>query len=251
MTIAVNRNLSNCENSPKKSFFRGFNGASYLASLGETCHSSPRTSNASRSSRSKVAPRSFPREARNCPSLCIRSRTSTAPTNADRVNHEDACSRCNRRANDWVSWVNGRRPPSRKTKVFGRRLREPSNPTERCSRPLSPYSSTLIDVVENRPVGINLQQVFKLSVDDDTYSDSGSRPKFKDQLQISSLLGVQHVAIGTTVGHIVKHEQGTILVLPPIVLSHHAALFLAPSPADLQKVKVACQVFVTAVVNEN
>ena len=26
VTIAVNRNLSNCENSPKKSFFRGFNG---------------------------------------------------------------------------------------------------------------------------------------------------------------------------------------------------------------------------------
>ena len=78
-----------------------------LAQLGETSHLSPRTSNTSRSNRSRVAPHSFPREAHSCPSLRTHycKSTCTVPTNAYRVDHEDPCSRCNRMANDWVAWV--------------------------------------------------------------------------------------------------------------------------------------------------
>ena len=74
---------------------------------------------------------------------------------------------------------------------------------------------TLVNVVQHGFVPVNLQEVLKLSVQDDGNIHPGICSKMKYQTQLSTLLGVQNRTVQASIGSVIKYEQGTIFFRDP------------------------------------
>ena len=66
--------------------------------------------------------------------------------------------------------------------------------------------STLVNVVQHGFVPVNLQEVLKLSVQDDGNIHPRVGSKIKYQTNLSTLLGVQDRTAQTSVGSVVKYK---------------------------------------------
>ena len=100
----------------------------------------------------------------------------------------------------------------------------------------------LVNVIQHGSVAVNLQQVLKFPIHEHGYIGSGRGSKFqavKSSCQISALLGVEGLTVSTSIGHFVKHEQGTIFPLAPIEQLYHIAFLFTPDSTGLQKTEVA------------
>ena len=66
--------------------------------------------------------------------------------------------------------------------------------------------STLVIVVQHAFVPVNLQEVLKLSLQDDGNIHPGVGSKIKYQTHLSTLLGIQDWTVQTSVGSVVKYK---------------------------------------------
>ena len=65
----------------------------------------------------------------------------------------------------------------------------------------------------------------------------GAAPNSRLSCKSPVCLGLS-LAVSTSIGYIVKHEQGTIFTLSPISPFHHIAFLFTPSSTGLKKTKV-------------
>ena len=107
---------------------------------------------------------------------------------------------------------------------------------------------TVVDVAQHGLVSVNLQDVFKLHVDDGRQVFSRVGPKMQHDLQLSAQLGVQHSTMQMPVGGILKYEQRAILALSPIFFVHHVALALSQVACGFKEAVIPSEVFVGVVV---
>ena len=63
-------------------------------------------------------------------------------------------------------------------------------------------------------------------------------------------LRVESLTVSTTIGYIVRHEQGTIFAMSPISSFHHIALLFAPGSTGLKKTKEPQIISGCTVVNQ-
>ena len=104
----------------------------------------------------------------------------------------------------------------------------PSNSIVRYSKRLIPSSFLIsfVDVIQHTSKLVYLQQVFKLSENHHGNDFAGCCIELYFNLQVSTLSRVQVTGVSIPTGHIVKHEQRTVLILSPIRVFQHAGLIL-------------------------
>ena len=107
---------------------------------------------------------------------------------------------------------------------------------------------TVVDVVQHGFVSVNLQDIFKLRVDDGRQVFSRGGPKMQRDLQLCAQLGVQHGTVQMPVGGILKYEQRAMLALSPIFFAHHVALALSQAARGFQEAVISSEVFEGIVV---
>ena len=156
---------------------------SCLKWLGGTCHSSPHTSNGSRSNLvTGWLARTCPRAKHNCPGLHTPFHPSTPLTNVVPVDRAGPYSQCTlAKWSSEDSCVNDHRPPCRKRQVSNAGRLGLNNPTAHYSRPHVP-SSVLVNVIQHGSVLVNLQQVLKFTIHEHGYIGIGGGSKFQDEL---------------------------------------------------------------------